>query len=198
MTDHANIHIYAQDSWHDNAHIVGTVDGLRALRDTLNHILETPAPSGQENPLYPEHMTVFANDGEGYHLYVHRLPIAMMDAMAPPYIGDAVAMRQYRDTRLTPEDLRTGGRLISAQAHFVLVPPDLYTPTQHQRRAIGSMTRRLAWILEADMVPMEGDDSRPLMRCWTDTGDVTGAQRDYARGSDLYQQGDLRLVWVRA
>ena len=52
---------------HDDAWIFGTVDGLRALRDTLDKVINDPAAL-HTNP--EETPVVFAPDGEGYYVWI--------------------------------------------------------------------------------------------------------------------------------
>lgn len=60
----ADLHIYAQGAWHDSAYIVGTREGLHALRDAVNDALEMEGQSRSA--------TVFTSDGEGFHVHVIR------------------------------------------------------------------------------------------------------------------------------
>ena len=54
------LHIYAQDSWHQEAFIVGNEEGLLELRNALDLALKSK--QGIAN--------VFPTDGEGYEAYV--------------------------------------------------------------------------------------------------------------------------------
>lgn len=54
------LHLYGQKDWHDEAYIVGTPDGLRALLAAVQQALET----GEG------HALPTVSDGEYYHLFV--------------------------------------------------------------------------------------------------------------------------------
>jgi hypothetical protein len=85
------MHIYGQTDWHSDAFIVGDDKALKELRDTINRVLETG------NPVRFEPMV---KDGEGYWLYVVRLPLFYgdvdkegvkchtMENMAVPYTSE--------------------------------------------------------------------------------------------------------------
>lgn len=59
------LHIYPQASWHEEAYVVGNIDGLVALRDAINRALGTGSPQAA---------TEFPADGEGYRVLV--LPVS--------------------------------------------------------------------------------------------------------------------------
>lgn len=76
------LHIYAQDSWHQEATIVGNRAALERLVAVLHRALEMDA--GIE--LSTE---VFANDGEGYECRVIRLENeTQWDELATPYTDE--------------------------------------------------------------------------------------------------------------
>lgn len=56
------LHVYGQFSWHSEAAIVGTKNGLTALRDAVSRAIETG--QGQAE--------VIATDGEGYTIEIRR------------------------------------------------------------------------------------------------------------------------------
>lgn len=60
MNDDKLLHIYGQDTWHDDVHIVGTEEALKELRDTIDEAL-----CG-----VPHTMDAFVNDGEEYGIKI--------------------------------------------------------------------------------------------------------------------------------
>ncbi|MHB8564638.1 MAG: hypothetical protein ACYDDA_11985 [Acidiferrobacteraceae bacterium] len=195
MTNDTDIHLYAQSLWHDDAHIVGTAAGLRALRDALNTILENQGHSG-----YAETMVkTFTNDGESYSLAIHCVVPEVMACMAAPYT-DRVAGVSH-GLRLSPYDLKGGPRFCRANARVIRVPPALWTPEQNQEANSEKRPRVLVWAMEADLFCVnDGSDAQPMMLYWstTATAGVTPEQRALARDHALYKEGDLRLVCVQA
>lgn len=76
------LHIYAQDSWHQTATIVGNREGLQKLANALNKLLSIT--SG-----HAETFETFANDGEGYECRVLWLEHeATWQQIATPYTDD--------------------------------------------------------------------------------------------------------------
>lgn len=75
------LHLYAQCTNHDDAHIVGTRTGLMLLRDAIDRAL-AHGSSGEARG-------VFASDGEGYDVRVACAQEHAMDMLRRPYIiGD--------------------------------------------------------------------------------------------------------------
>ena len=76
------MHGIPQDLWHDPVVIAGTREAIQALRDALNRALEPPHEAHQAR--------VFADDGEGYRVFVrvvteedmHAIPYGYADEMA--------------------------------------------------------------------------------------------------------------------
>lgn len=71
------LHIRPQLTYHAEATIVGTSDGLEALRDAVNAALAEGAGKA----------TVFASDGEGYNLAVQRTS-TIAGLGAPTYLDE--------------------------------------------------------------------------------------------------------------
>lgn len=69
------VHIHGQVSWHDEAWVVGNVEGLRKLRDAIDGAISARVASAG----------VVASDGECYRIIVQR---ADMDDAALPYTTD--------------------------------------------------------------------------------------------------------------
>ncbi len=59
------LHVYGQKDRHDDVFVIGNVEGLKRLRDALNSVL-----SGSKNEAKE---TSFAQDGEGFNVYVKRV-----------------------------------------------------------------------------------------------------------------------------
>jgi hypothetical protein len=79
------LHIYAQEAWHDDAMIVGTLDDLRRLREALMAIVEdtvlmTAGP-------------FFVNDGEGFTVVIIPESEEGMQHRSLPYT-DPIASRR--------------------------------------------------------------------------------------------------------
>jgi hypothetical protein len=72
------IHVYGQDSEHQEVHIVGDVKALEQLRDAINTALD--------QGLGVTHNTTTA-DGEGYYIHVVRHETDRMSALTLPYFG---------------------------------------------------------------------------------------------------------------
>jgi hypothetical protein len=70
------LHIYSAASEHDEVIIIGTHDGLRALRDALTAAIERNGP---------KKACVFASDGEGYWVCIAPVDPATFDSMAEHY-----------------------------------------------------------------------------------------------------------------
>ncbi len=71
------LHLYAQEYWHNDAHIIGTRDALITLRDVINVALK--------NHERESHCSVFAADGEGYRVMVGVATEQSMDTLQLPY-----------------------------------------------------------------------------------------------------------------
>lgn len=59
------LHLYGQYQWHSPSRIVGTRDGLLALKEAVARCLEDRRPF---------EMQAFASDGEGYQITVEEVP----------------------------------------------------------------------------------------------------------------------------
>jgi hypothetical protein len=89
------IHIYGQQFFHDDAFIIGTREGLTALRDAINEALEKGRAVTE----------VFVNDGEGYDICIalndsnclspfwNKLAVPYADEMASEKREDALQPR---------------------------------------------------------------------------------------------------------
>lgn len=106
------LHIYAQDHEHDGAWIVGSKEGLIALRDAIDQAIQTGVgwtPSGYES------RGVMATDGEGYDVRVIQdnsgwgAPVSesktVWDRLECPYVGGGPYQRLYRPDTLWPSDI---------------------------------------------------------------------------------------------
>ena len=71
------VHVYGQDSEHQDVYIVGDVKALELLRDAINTALANGL--GQTN--------VTPSDGETYTIHVVRHETNRMDALTLPYYG---------------------------------------------------------------------------------------------------------------
>ena len=62
------VNIYGQEAWHEEARIIGNLEGLTELRDTLDRAIATgnSETNDTDDP-------VFASDGEGYVIEVKRI-----------------------------------------------------------------------------------------------------------------------------
>lgn len=76
MAGDDTLHLYAQAYQHQEAWMVGTRDGLTALRDALNVALASNEPT----PL-----TTSTNDGEGYKVVIWPVSEAKMQDFKTPY-----------------------------------------------------------------------------------------------------------------
>ncbi|GEK32483.1 hypothetical protein [Kurthia sibirica] len=68
-------HIYSQDSWHDEAYIIGNKKGLEKLRDAINLTLEK---GNTKNDFWPK-------DLEGYDVLIACVEDEVLDDLALPY-----------------------------------------------------------------------------------------------------------------
>lgn len=95
------IHIFAQESWHEDAFIVANREGLEALRDALNKALK------DGDKAVVELKDLMVGDGEGFDLAILRddSPFAseFWNRLAVPY-SDEIA-RENRHNALTPEEI---------------------------------------------------------------------------------------------
>ena len=62
LTELPWLHVYGQFCWHSEAAIVGTKNGLVALRDAISKAIDTGSGTAE----------AFATDGEGYAIEVRR------------------------------------------------------------------------------------------------------------------------------
>lgn len=60
------LHVHAQGAWHQEAYVVGNVQGLVALRDAI----QTALGQLQQRPNGQGEATVYVADGEGYDVVV--------------------------------------------------------------------------------------------------------------------------------
>lgn len=81
------LNIYAQESWHASARIVGDEVGLLALRDAVNEALASCRGEG----------TALASDGEGFDFVVIKSNAKTMETLVLPY-----AMRRYDEGEIEP------------------------------------------------------------------------------------------------
>lgn len=72
------INIYGQNTYHSEAVIVGTREGLRVLADTIIATFE----SGNDGAFECD---VFASDGEGYTIKVQTMSESEIDKLTPIY-----------------------------------------------------------------------------------------------------------------
>ena len=85
------LHIYPSACEHDEVTIIGTPDGLRALRDALTAAIERNGP---------KKAIVFANDGEGYWVCIAPVDPGTFDDMA----------EHYSCARSIADDFKVGGK----------------------------------------------------------------------------------------
>ena len=78
MPDFPLLHVYGQGAWHDDVHLVGTADALRALQDAITRALVNGLDVSD----------VFCADGEGYDLRIIVATPEEMDDYALPYTDD--------------------------------------------------------------------------------------------------------------
>lgn len=78
------LHIYAQELWHDEAYIAGTVKALEMLRIAIDRALA----EGHAQ------MQAFACDGEGYTVHVIPMSGEQSDAMPVPYTDECARAPQ--------------------------------------------------------------------------------------------------------
>jgi len=76
------LHLYAQDMQHDPAAIVGTREGLEALRDAITRALDTGQPASAP---------AMTDDGEHYGAVVVPVTPAQMDGLPLPYTDTCIA-----------------------------------------------------------------------------------------------------------
>ena len=70
------LHIYSQIMWHDPAYIVGTEEGLIALRNAIDGALARDV--GVE--------TSYVNDGEGFSIAIKKVDEVTAEKLAVPYL----------------------------------------------------------------------------------------------------------------
>jgi len=88
-----NMHIYAQDAWHDNAYIMGDREALAGLRDAIDTALRDGIGAG----------TVVASDGEGYDVVVRLCTVAELNELSGHYT--ALCARRCRSEAVEPGEL---------------------------------------------------------------------------------------------
>jgi len=71
------LHLYAKSQWHNEAYVVGDREGLMRLRHAITLAL------GDVD--YQSKAEFFTNDGEGYPLYIKKMPSEWMDKVVLPY-----------------------------------------------------------------------------------------------------------------
>lgn len=74
-------HIYSQNSWHDEAYIVGNRTGLEKLRDAINLTLEK---GNTKNDFWPK-------DLEGYDVMISCVEDEVLDELELPYSSEFYA-----------------------------------------------------------------------------------------------------------
>ena len=75
------LHIYGQEAWHDDVYVIGDIEALKELRDTIDKLLLTK--ESQESP------TFFCGDGEGFSVRVMVATEEELDrVIALPYTGE--------------------------------------------------------------------------------------------------------------
>jgi hypothetical protein len=70
------LHLYAQGYEHSSASIMGTQQGLEALRDALDEAIRKGKAKAE----------VFVRDGEGYHVEITRTSYQGMEKEYLPYL----------------------------------------------------------------------------------------------------------------
>lgn len=73
------VHVYPQLMWHCTASIIGTREGIEAVRDAINEALAKNDRASAE---------VMASDGEGYDLIIEVIDEALFDTLYPPYVDE--------------------------------------------------------------------------------------------------------------
>ncbi len=81
------LHIYAQEVWHEDAHIAGTRDALESLRDAIDRALTTNNPGKAE---------AFCCDGEGYTVHIVLVSDEQAAAMPVPYTDACAKAKEDR------------------------------------------------------------------------------------------------------
>lgn len=71
------LHIFGQQSYHDEVRVMGTKTALLILRDAISAAIDMGRATSQP---------VFVNDGEGYYVEVECVPSEEADALDQPYI----------------------------------------------------------------------------------------------------------------
>lgn len=94
----SELHVYAQQQWHDEAYLVGHREALLRLRSMIDAALIDE--NGQAKGEF------FVNDGEGYQLYIKVMPSEWMDKIQLPY-ADIDLVDQL--TKFYPSALFTDG-----------------------------------------------------------------------------------------
>jgi len=90
---HGNLHVYPQETWHDEAYIVGDREALLILRALIDQALR-PGPGTEE-------VELFAGDGEGYAIHVVNLEgDEGWNKIAVPYTGNIA--KEKRETAVWP------------------------------------------------------------------------------------------------
>lgn len=76
------LHIYGQENWHDEVYIVGTHAALKDLWLTIGEVLH----SGKEDT--NSGVNFYTNDGEGYTVYLFRVPEKELNTLCVPYTSE--------------------------------------------------------------------------------------------------------------
>ena len=76
--EHPVIHVFGQDSFHDEVYVAANRAGLEALRDAIGRALEHK--TGQAE--------AFVSDGEGYVVHVIEMTPHEVDSIITPYTAD--------------------------------------------------------------------------------------------------------------
>jgi hypothetical protein len=102
------LHIYGQTEWHCPAFIVGDMEALKNLCDTIKQVIETGKPVKFES---------MVNDGEGYFVHVM---FSEMEKMAVPYTNDIAA---EKNSNIWPE------AIVKLEDEICIEEGDSITPT---------------------------------------------------------------------
>lgn len=81
------LNIHAQTEPHDESYIIGNHEGILALRDTLNAILDIEMDKKAIVNVVP---ATFTSDGEGFHCIIVKMNDLDFDKMCLPYTADYI------------------------------------------------------------------------------------------------------------
>lgn len=86
--DFQYLNIHAAEAWHEDAQIIGTVRGLTALRDAIDHVLQAQSAGGDPRASVE---SMIARDGEGFIVRVACVDTKTLDGLHLPYTGKIAA-----------------------------------------------------------------------------------------------------------